>query len=110
PITLTASGNPSGTYQWFTVPVGGTPIPNSANASYTTPALTETTTYYVSVSNGSCPSPRSAIKVIVSPAPLAPSISGQIICYNSITTLTPTGPGGPYNWYEVATGGTAILT
>ncbi|QMU30434.1 discoidin domain-containing protein [Adhaeribacter radiodurans] len=44
PVILTASG---GTYRWYTVPVGGTPIANTSGTTYTTPILNFTTTYYV---------------------------------------------------------------
>ncbi|WP_143309630.1 Ig-like domain-containing protein [Chitinophaga vietnamensis] len=36
---------PGATFQWFSTPSGGTPLGNGA--SFTTPALTNTTTYYV---------------------------------------------------------------
>ncbi|WP_198664736.1 discoidin domain-containing protein [Lewinella sp. IMCC34191] len=48
-VTLTASGAPSGgSYRWYNVPTGGTPIAGATAASYTTPPIDFTRTYYVS--------------------------------------------------------------
>ncbi len=63
--TLTASGAPAGaTYRWFAAAAGGTPL--ASTASYTTPALTATTTFYVAAYRLPCgESPRRAVTVTV---------------------------------------------
>ncbi|NBV14360.1 MAG: hypothetical protein EBS07_09880, partial [Sphingobacteriia bacterium] len=48
--TLTCSGS-TGTYAWYSVPTGGTPI--STTSSYTTPSLLTSTTYYVEAMSSS---------------------------------------------------------
>lgn len=106
--TITLPALTSGTYQWYDAPSGGTLL-QTAN-SFTTPVLNNTTNYYVLANNGGCSSTRSLIQVVVNPAPSIPSVAGAVICYNSSTTLTATGPGGTYSWYSEATGGTAIIT
>ncbi|MBD0256288.1 MAG: T9SS type A sorting domain-containing protein, partial [Cytophagales bacterium] len=66
--TLTASGAPAGaTYRWYAAASGGTPL--ATTASYTTPTLTATTTYYVAAYGLPCgESPRRAVAVTVTGA------------------------------------------
>jgi large repetitive protein len=103
--TLTATA-PGGIYRWFPVPTGGTALVTAA--SYTTPALSATTTYYVQTTVGGCTSPRTAVTVTVTPTPASPTAAGITICEGNSTTLTATAPGGAYEWYSAATGGTLL--
>lgn len=104
--TLTASGS-NGSYAWYSVPVGGTAI--STTASYTTPVIMATTTYYVEAVNGLCPSPRTS--VVVSSLPLTAPVSQDVVlCGSGSVTLTASGSTGTYNWYTTSTGGTPIST
>jgi large repetitive protein len=105
--TLTATA-PGGTYAWYTAASGGTLLVTSA--SYTTPALSVTTTYYVQTTISGCPGPRTAVTVTVTPAPAAPTASGTTICQGTTATLTATAPGGTYDWYNAASGGTLLGT
>ena len=59
--TLSASGGI--TYKWYDATIGGNLL--YTGASYTTPALTQTTTYYVANYNDTCESPRTAVNVNV---------------------------------------------
>jgi hypothetical protein len=72
--TLTASA-PGGPYHWYDV--NHNLVCSCTGASITTPALTTSTTYYVSTTYGGCQSPETAIPVTVSPLPATPSISSQ---------------------------------
>jgi large repetitive protein len=103
-ITLTVPNNPSGTYEWYDAVTGGNLL--ATGVSYNTPVLNNTTNYYVQADNGGCTSARSVVTVVVSPTPAAPSVAGSIICFGSSTTLTATGPGGNYQWYDA--GGTLL--
>jgi gliding motility-associated-like protein len=107
-ITLVASATPTGTYQWYDAPTGGTMLSNTVN--YTTPVLNKATTYYVQNSNGSCTSSRTPISVIINTPPDAPSVSEPLICSGGSATLTATAPGGTYQWYDSATGGNLLAT
>ena len=52
-LTVVATGSGTLTYQWYQGTSGsGTPIGGATSSSYTTPALTSTTNYWVRVSNG----------------------------------------------------------
>ena len=87
-LTLTASGGTNGQYNWYTSATGGTAVQGQSNSTYTTPVLTSTTTYYVSVFNGTCESTRTPVTATVSTAgcnppvistvPLATQIGGVI--------------------------------
>ena len=99
---------PAGVFDWFTVPNGGTSLISSPD--YTTPPLTITTTYYVQTSLNGCVSTRTPVTVTVNPVPTAPVISNVSVCSGSSAALTPTGPGGTYQWYDFANGGTLLFT
>ncbi|WP_246074112.1 Ig-like domain-containing protein [Hymenobacter jeollabukensis] len=117
-VTLTASGSPvGGSYRWYTVSSGGTPIAGATSATYTTPALSTTTTYYVSAvtstANGGCESTRTPVTATLTSNLSAPTATGATTtgCGAGSVTLTATGApaGGTYGWYTTVTGGTPIL-
>lgn len=105
--TLTALA-PGGTYSWFNVASGGTPL--ATGATYTTPVLTASITYYVETMLNGCTSSRTAVTVTVNPIPTAPIASGSTICSGSNATLSATGPGGSYQWYNALTGGILLAS
>ncbi|PZR40732.1 MAG: hypothetical protein DI538_03380, partial [Azospira oryzae] len=108
-FTLAASGGANGQYQWYTLASGGTAIAGQTSSVYTTPVLTATTTYYVSIHNGTCESTRTAVTATVGTTLTPPSASGVSSCTAGTLTLTATGgTNGQYRWYLAATGGTAI--
>ena len=108
---------PDVTYTWYTTPTGGTPV--ATGSSYTTPALTASTSYYVeAASTGGCTSStRAKADVSVNPTPVAPTVTinpanGQITSGGTATlTASSATPGvTTYKWYLASTGGTAVLT
>jgi gliding motility-associated-like protein len=105
--TLTAVG-PGGTYTWYDAATGGNLL--ATNASYTTLVLTATTTYYVETTVGTCTGPRTAVTVTVNPTPAAPTASGITVCSGSSATLTASGTGSSYEWYDAATGGNLLAS
>jgi gliding motility-associated-like protein len=108
-IVLTAAGAAAGQYRWYTVATGGTAIAGQTNATYTTPVLASTTTYYVAINNGTCESTRTAVIATINTPPNAPTATGSSACGASSVTLTAVGAAaGQYRWYTVASGGTAI--
>lgn len=70
-VTLTVTGSPEATgYKWYTSETGGSPISGATGASYTTPLLNATTTYYVTATNGTCESlNRTPITALIKPIP-----------------------------------------
>jgi gliding motility-associated-like protein len=103
--TLTAIGS-GGTYQWYSAASGGTLL--GSNASYTTPVLSNTTTYYVQNTVLGCTSSRTPVTVTVNPIPAAPSVANATICEGFNTTLTATAPGGNYTWTDLLVGGNTL--
>lgn len=84
-VTLTVTGTSGVTsYKWYTTESGGTAIAGATSASYTTPSLSATTTYYVTALNGSCESlVRTPIIAKIKPVPnititpASPQICGE---------------------------------
>ncbi|RED26703.1 gliding motility-associated-like protein [Flavobacterium cutihirudinis] len=115
-IALSATPVTGTTIAWYDTPTATTPL--STTSTYTPPALTATTTYYVSTSrNAGCESDSRLPVTINVIEPIQPSISatGTSICSSSATQATTLSvinpvPGTTYSWYNVATGGTALTT
>jgi hypothetical protein len=114
-LSVVASGTAPFTYQWYQGNSGITTTPvGTDSASFTTPALTSTTSYWVRVSNGTLPNADSATATVtVNPAPVAPSITTQpasiTIVTGATTTLTVAATGTAtltYQWYQGASGTT----
>ncbi len=108
-ITLNASGGSAGQYRWYTVPTLGTPIAGQTNSTYTTPVISGTTTYYVSINNGTCESTRTSVVATINTIPAAPGATGTAACGPSAVTLNASGgSAGQYRWYTMPTLGTPI--
>lgn len=105
--TLTATA-PGPVYQWFNAPVAGTLL--QTGATYTTPVLGTTTTYYVQSTQLGCTSPRTPVTVTVNTAPVAPTVVGTTICAGDSATLLATAPGGSYEWYNAPVAGILLDT
>ena len=101
---LTAGGS---NFLWYTVATGGT---GSATAPTPITTTAGTTTFYVSQTQGTCESPRSAITVTVTALPTAPVVVSSVTyCQNAAATaLSATGTN--LLWYTTVTGGTASST
>ncbi|WP_207494987.1 gliding motility-associated C-terminal domain-containing protein [Aridibaculum aurantiacum] len=110
--TLTISNAVTGTtYNWYSAATGGTAL--ATGTSFTTPALTASTTYYVAATNNSsCTSSRTDVTVTVLPTVAAPTVAAAQVCSGSTATLTVSGAqaGTTYSWFTTATGGTAIAS
>jgi len=105
PGTVSLGANASaGTINWYDA--GGTFL--TTGATYTTPNLSSTTTYYIDATSGSCTTPRTAVlAVIISPATISVSGAGNI-CLGSTLNLTSIGAGitnqywqGPNGFYSL---------
>ncbi|MCV9926743.1 hypothetical protein OIU83_03740, partial [Flavobacterium sp. LS1R49] len=115
-IALSATPAAGTTLAWYDSPTSTTALSNTN--TYTTPALTATTTYYVSVSrNVGCESDQRIPVTINVSNPILPAIdtSGTAICSSTATQATTLSvispvPGTIYSWYSSATGGIALTT
>lgn len=102
--TLSASGVNGAIYDWFDTPTGGTSLISSPD--FTTPILTQNTTYWVQATVDGCIGPRTAVTVQVNQPPASPvaAVNGSV-CYNSPAQLSVTNPvaGQTYFWYNSIT-------
>lgn len=103
--TLTAS-SPGGVYHWYDAATGGNLL--ATGASFVTPTLVATTTFYVQATVSGCMSARTAVTVPVIPAVAAPVVNSATICAGNSATLTAAGVNGDYSWYDAATGGNLV--
>ncbi|MFF5383553.1 putative Ig domain-containing protein [Pedobacter suwonensis] len=110
--TLTATANGGTTLAWYDAATGGTQL--ATGETFTTPALTATTTYYIQVSKAGCPNTiRIPVTVTVTPALPTPVLATIAdVCEGSSATLAVANPDASitYRWYDAATGGNLIFT
>jgi hypothetical protein len=110
-LSVAAGGSAPFTYQWYEGPSGTTTTPVGTNsASFTTPALTVTKTYWVKVTGG-CGSANSnaATITVCTPPGIATHPASQTISSGAAATLSVVASGsGPfsYQWFEGASGTT----
>jgi gliding motility-associated-like protein len=97
---------------WYSAATNGNILANGN--TYTTAALTATTTYYIQVSKNGCANPsRVPVTVTVTPAVNAPVLATIApVCSGSTAVLAIDNPqtGTTYNWYTAATGGTPVFS
>ncbi|MBB2149771.1 Ig-like domain-containing protein [Pedobacter gandavensis] len=108
--TLSATNSlPGITYNWYAA-TGNTPI--FTGNSFTTPALTANTTYYVEAVSGTAVSNRISVIVTVRPTPALAVVTGnQIISAGQTATLVATADAGnTISWFSTPTGGSALST
>ncbi|MEO7991469.1 MAG: FG-GAP-like repeat-containing protein [Chryseolinea sp.] len=102
-VTLTATGGSDGDYNWYDVPTGGSVL--GVNGLFTTPSITVTTTYYVSIEDTFCESTRApvvaTIALLSKPTLTSsePIVSGSIdICDGENCTLNAPAGFALYTW------------
>lgn len=107
-VTLSATAS-AGTINWYTGVSGGTAI--ATGNSYTTPALTATTTYYVDAINNGCISNfRTPVTATINPIPSITGVTPASACGPASLTLGAAASAGTISWFAADTGGTAIQT
>ncbi len=114
PVVLEASGAGSGdTYQWYTGPLLSTAIAGATSASFNTPSLSASTTYYVGLvgANG-CVGSRTAVSVVVNPIPAVATAIGASSCGPQTLTLSASGAVGneTIHWFAQASGGNPLAS
>lgn len=88
---LVVGGAPAGsTYQWYTVPVGGSPIAGQTDSTYTVTGVLSTTTYYVSATSLGCVGSRTPVTAVYnSSVTTGLTVTGSSVC-NGVTTANVT--------------------
>jgi formylglycine-generating enzyme required for sulfatase activity len=108
-LAVSASGVTPMTYQWYEGPVGTTSKPVGTNsASFTSPALTGTTRYWVRVGNATVSLNSALATISCSPTITAQPASQTITAGSSVSfSVTASGPTPmTYQWYEGPVGTT----
>ncbi len=122
-LTVTAGGGSVFAYTWFQGATGNTANPVRTVSStfavsdtFTTPALSATTSYWVRIGNGSTTVDSNTATVTVNPVSVPILIANQpasaTIASGRSGTLTVSVSGGTsftYSWYQGATGNTSLL-
>ena len=107
---LQASGaNSEGIYNWYTVPVGGSPIGGQSGPTLTINNLLATTTRYVSISRFGCEGPRTAVTAVYQNTVATNlTVTGSTICAGT-TTATVSIPASESGVnYQAFVGGNAV--
>lgn len=88
-VSLTATGaTGSQIYQWYSQPTGGASVAGQTGSSFVTSSLTTTTTYYVSIKNGTCESNRTPVMATILNCNQPPVITTTILAIKSGTAAT----------------------
>ena len=110
-VTLSASGAGAGeNYKWYDALTIGTLLQTNG-ATYVTPSISVTTTYYVSIYNTATPCAESVRTAVVATINAAPAITvqpaNQSVCPTQVAifTVTATGAGLTYQWQLSTNGG-----
>jgi len=103
-VTLGATGS-SGTINWYDAPTGGVLV--GTGASFTTPSISTSTTYYVEVTNGTCTSARTAITATVNTTAAPIGNANQTYCGSETVGLI-IASGTNIIWYDAASGGNVV--
>lgn len=114
--TITATtATPGVTFNWYATAALDSVL--FTGPSFTTPALSATTTYYVVAANGQCISATPAtVTIQVNEVALQPTVTinpvSGIVEYGQTATLTAASasPGATYRWYLDSAGGTPVFT
>lgn len=106
-VVLQAAVN-NGVAKWYAQPTGGTPL--ATGSSFTTPVLSETTTYYASVFESTCNAARIPVTATINPLPEVTAVTPVTICSGNTATLQAEASVGTVRWYNEPTGGTPIGT
>ena len=110
-LMVVATAVPPLAYQWYRGAMGDTsqPIPDATAASFTTPPLTASASYWVRVSNPYGASDSRGVLVQVVAPPAITAQSPPQTCYwpaNPCLTVTAVGELLSYQWFEGASGDT----
>jgi gliding motility-associated-like protein len=107
--TFTASGTSNGQYRWYTTLTGPSLIPGEVNSKYTTPLVSATASYFVSINTGICEGPRAEAMVVINTPPSKPVITSALLVGIVIevcnTTAVLSAPSG-YSAYMWSSGET----
>ncbi len=104
-VTLAATGN--GTLSWYDAVTAGNLV--GSGASFNTPVITSSSSFYVQASIGLCNSTRTAVVASINPFPVVTITGGNTpVCAGQAVTLTGQG-ANTYNWSPTISNGVAFF-
>lgn len=108
PVVVGALSN--GTLSWFADQTGGMPL--GTGESYTTPAITSTTVYYVDATlNGCSVATREPVMAIIRNTPYIETTTADERCGPGALTVSATSSPGSFTiWYDSETAGNQLTT
>jgi len=95
----------AGNISWYDVPTGGTAL--GTGASFTTPSISTTTTYYVETVDVTCSSTRTPVTASINPTAAPTGFSNQTFCNGETVGLLGVN-GSNVVWYDAPTAGNLI--
>jgi hypothetical protein len=99
----------AGTINWYSAATGGTSL--ATGASFTTPSIAATTTYFVdATANGCTTATRTSVAATVNAVPTITASTPANRCGTGTVALGATASAGTINWYTALTGGTSLAT
>ena len=106
-VTIGATAS-VGTIKWYDALTGGNLL--ATGNSFTTPNLTNSTTYFAEAVNGVCSSIREAVTATINTIPMVTSSMPNSRCGAGSVVLQATASSGAIKWYDTPTGGNLIGT
>lgn len=106
-VTLTASATPGAVLSWYTAATGGTPL--FIGASFVTPSIAATTTYYVDATMGACTSVRMPVLATVNANPVVSLGNDTSYCVAASVTLTANSVATTFLWDNGSTAATRMI-
>jgi hypothetical protein len=106
-VTLGATAS-AGTLNWYAASTGGSSL--GTGATFITPGISSTTTYYVDATNTGCTSSRTAVVATVDNSPSITGVTPGSRCDAGILSLGATASAGALEWYSASTGGISLGT
>lgn len=106
-FTLSATATAGATISWYDTATGGNLL--GTGATYTTPTINTTTTYYV---DAGCESNRKSVVATINQTPNNPTATNTTVsrCGAGTVTIQASSNIGLINWFTTSTGGTSIFT
>lgn len=104
-LTLSATAGADGSYRWFTSDdADAVAIAGETSGSFVTPELTQTTSYYVAIDNGSCISEKVKAEAIILNIPTAAAGEDVVINAGERITIGFSGTAGEFYRWEPTVG------
>lgn len=104
--TLSAGGGDS--YTWYDDASGSNQV--ATGPIFTTPVLFSSKTYYVVAIINGCTSAATPVTARVTAPPQAPTANSPTVCTGSVVTLHADAADGVFDWFDVPTGGTSLIS